>query len=117
MIDSPEGSALTSAQTLVDSAHRVEQSFYRRRGKRILDLALGIPLLVLALPIILVCALLTVALSGWPPFYGARRLGRGGREFTMWKIRTMVRDADEALLAVGARLIRIWQRNTSKNSS
>ena len=98
MIESPEGSALTSAQTLGNSAQRVEQSFYRRRGKRILDLALGIPLLVLALPIILVCALLTVALSGWAPFYGARRLGRGGRAFTMWKVRTMVRDADKMLL-------------------
>ena len=36
--------------------------------------------------------------SGWPPFYAARRLGLGGREFSVWKIRTMRRNADESRL-------------------
>src|SRR4051794_1013053 len=64
--------------------------FYARRGKRILDLVLVIPLLFAAFPIIAVVALGVVLSSGWPPFYCARRLGRKGQEFSMWKIRTMV---------------------------
>jgi exopolysaccharide production protein ExoY len=71
--------------------------FYRRYGKRSLDLALGVPLFVVAVALIALLALLVVATSGWPPLYSARRLGRDGREFKMWKIRTMVQDADNAL--------------------
>ena len=33
--------------------------------------------------------------SPGPLFYGALRQGRGGRNFTCWKFRTMVLDADE----------------------
>jgi lipopolysaccharide/colanic/teichoic acid biosynthesis glycosyltransferase len=72
-------------------------TFYVRHGKRLLDLSLGLVLLVIATPIILVAAALVVLTSGWPAFYGARRLGRDGRTFTKWKVRTMVRDADKAL--------------------
>jgi lipopolysaccharide/colanic/teichoic acid biosynthesis glycosyltransferase len=74
------------------------RSFYQRRGKRALDLGLGAPLLLLALPVIVLLAFLTMLTSGWPPFYAARRMGVGGREFSMWKIRTMRRDADESRL-------------------
>lgn len=73
------------------------RGFYARYGKRALDLALGVPLLLLASLVVLVLALLVLASSGWPPFYRARRVGRGGREFSMWKLRSMVRDADQAL--------------------
>jgi lipopolysaccharide/colanic/teichoic acid biosynthesis glycosyltransferase len=71
---------------------------YRRFGKRLLDLVLGIPLLLLAVPLVLVLALLVLATSGWPAFYVARRAGRHAKEFSMLKLRTMVRDADLALL-------------------
>jgi lipopolysaccharide/colanic/teichoic acid biosynthesis glycosyltransferase len=45
----------------------------------------------------LLAATLVVLLDGWPPFYKATRVGKNGREFTMWKIRTMVRDAEARL--------------------
>ena len=35
--------------------------------------------------------------SPGPVFYGQRRIGRGGREFTAWKFRSMVADADAQL--------------------
>ncbi len=73
------------------------RTLYVRFGKRALDLALGSVLLVLSLPIIAVAALAVVVTSGWPAFYGARRLGRDGRPFTMWKLRTMRPDAEEWL--------------------
>lgn len=50
----------------------------------------------IVVPVVLVLAVL-VARDGGNPFYGQRRIGRNGREFTMWKLRTMVSNADELL--------------------
>jgi exopolysaccharide production protein ExoY len=36
-------------------------------------------------------------LAGGKPFYSQRRVGIGGRTFVMWKLRSMVVDADERL--------------------
>lgn len=73
------------------------QTFYTRRGKRMLDVALGALLLAVLSPIMLAAAVAVILTSGWPAFYGARRLGRDGRPFTMWKLRTMRPDAEEML--------------------
>lgn len=83
--------AARSAQDLWTS------SFYRRYGKRALDLAFGVPLLILATPVIALAALAVLVTSGWPVLYSSKRVGQGGRLFRMWKLRTMVRDADEML--------------------
>jgi len=71
-----------------------DPSFYERFGKRAFDMVAGLVLLVLAAPVILALAALVVATSGFPAFYGATRVGKDGRPFRMWKLRTMVRDAD-----------------------
>lgn len=73
------------------------RNFYARAGKRVLDLALGLPLLAPAVLVIFLLAMATAFSSGWPPFYAARRLGKNGREFRMWKIRTMQPDAEARL--------------------
>ncbi len=70
------------------------RSLYARRGKRFLDVALGVPLLLLFTPVILLAALVVLVTSGWPVFYGSSRVGKNGRPFRMWKIRSMVREAD-----------------------
>jgi len=57
----------------------------------------GLLLLVLAAPLILVLALLVTATSGFSPFYAATRVGKDGLPFRMWKLRTMVKDADSHL--------------------
>jgi len=62
-----------------------------RRG---IDLMLAIVALVLLVPLFVLVALVVVLESSGPPFYGGRRVGLHGREFRMWKIRTMVVDAD-----------------------
>jgi len=54
-------------------------------------------LLLLAMPILLVAALAVLAFSGWPVFYGHERVGRGGRPFRCWKLRTMHADAESRL--------------------
>ena len=69
---------------------------YRSGLKRALDVAL---VLAASLPILMLVGLLAllVALDGGRPFYVQARLGRGGRVFRMWKLRSMVPDADLAL--------------------
>lgn len=68
--------------------------FYARRGKRIIDMALATALLIVFAPLFAAVGLVVLAVSGWPVFYGSRRIGRGGIAFPMWKFRTMARDAD-----------------------
>ncbi|MEP6470141.1 MAG: SDR family NAD(P)-dependent oxidoreductase [Chloroflexota bacterium] len=62
--------------------------------KRLIDLVLGVVAAALLLPIALVVALAVVMDSAGAAIYGAARVGRGGREFTMYKFRTMAHGAD-----------------------
>ena len=60
-------------------------------GRRVLDLTVGTVLAVLATPVILVLAVgVSVALRA-TPLFGQRRVGAGGRPFTMLKLRTLPR--------------------------
>lgn len=71
---------------------------YRRFGKRALDLGL----ILLALPIVLPVMLVLMALvmtDGGRPFYSQDRVGRGGRIYRIWKLRSMVMNADQKLEA------------------
>ena len=49
---------------------------------------------VLTMPLVLLGMLLIVVEDGWPAIYVARRVGQGGRAFRMYKLRSMIRDAD-----------------------
>lgn len=73
-------------------------SFYRFIAKRALDIVL---VLAASLPILLVIGglALAVLIQGGRPFYVQERVGRGGRIYKMWKLRTMVPGADEVLEA------------------
>lgn len=71
-------------------------------GKRLLDLALLVPALLIAVPIIAVVALLVLADSGRPVFFRQRRVGRGGVPFQILKFRTMRPDSERSgLLTTG----------------
>lgn len=77
------------------------REFYRDRFKPLLDKLLILVTAPLVLPVIALLALLA-SLDGGKPFYTQLRVGKGGKSFRMWKIRTMVPDADarmEAYLA------------------
>jgi lipopolysaccharide/colanic/teichoic acid biosynthesis glycosyltransferase len=69
------------------------------RLKRVLDLVLGLALLPLVL-LLLAPVCLLVTLDGGQPVYRHLRLGRGGRTFYCYKVRTMVPDADARLKAL-----------------
>lgn len=75
------------------SAHR---GFYRKYGKRALDILFVIAILPVVVPVVFFLALL-VAIDGGKPFYSQARVGKGGEIYRMWKLRTMVVDADTRL--------------------
>ncbi len=70
---------------------------YSRFAKRGLDLVF---LLMFAPVAVLLVATLAlwVRRDGGPAFYCQERIGQGGRVFRMWKLRSMVVDADQRLL-------------------
>lgn len=72
--------------------------FYRRRVKRWIDVALILLAAPFILPLVLLLALL-VRRDGGPAFYTQDRVGRGGKTFRLYKLRSMVTDADARLAA------------------
>ena len=73
-----------------------QRSVYRLVFKRFFDAALVLITAPIVVPVVLLLALL-VARDGNNPFYKQSRIGKNGRVFTMWKLRTMVHGADELL--------------------
>ena len=70
----------------------------RRRylaGKRALDLVVCTLLLVIAIPVIAVCALAIRLDTSGPVVIAQLRTGRDGRRFRMLKLRTMLANAEE----------------------
>ena len=79
--------------------------------KRALDLAVAVPLLVLAAPVFLAVAATIKLESPGGVFFRCRRVGRGGRDLRMLKFRKMhdgargpalVQERDERLTRIGA---------------
>jgi len=64
-------------------------------AKRTFDVVTAALGLLLLAPLFVMVALAVSAGSPGPPFFRQRRVGRGGREFVMWKFRTMVADAEQ----------------------
>jgi exopolysaccharide production protein ExoY len=93
----PQQPASVGNQATDKRAQRAPRS-YQYFGKRGLDLLLILLALPVVLPVVL-CLAVFVALDGSLPFYSQKRVGRGGRIYTMWKLRSMVPDADAKLEA------------------
>ncbi len=64
--------------------------------KRVSDLAIALPAVIVALPLLAVLAIAIKLSDSGPVLYRQRRVGEGGREFYVLKIRTMVPDAEAA---------------------
>lgn len=96
-----------------EPATRMAFSIYGSLGKRAFDVLavfLAAPVILL---LIIVFAIL-VSLDGGNPFYSQMRVGRGGRSFRMWKLRSMQVNADETfakVLAQDADLRAEWDIN------
>lgn len=71
-------------------------SFYTRFGKRFVDILICLIAAPFVIPMVLLCALM-IRVDGGPAFFTQKRLGRGGRVFSILKLRTMVVDAESRL--------------------
>lgn len=89
--------------TPVDPAHplstvsltkRTRQfGLYRDVFKRVFDVVAVLLAAPVVVPVVAGLAI-AVARDGGSPFYAQPRIGKSGRVFRMWKLRSMVRDAD-----------------------
>jgi len=75
---------------------------YFEVAKEVADVVLGVVALVLALPVLTVCALVIKVTSRGPVLYKQVRMGKDGGLFTLLKLRTMYLNAEEASGAVWA---------------
>ncbi len=87
-------------------------------GKRLLDLAVALPLALLTAPLLALGAALAAAQNGGPWLFRQPRPGRGGRLFTLYKLQTMTSARDPTtgqLLPDAQRLPALgrWLRATS----
>ena len=86
----------------------MSKGFYRSFGKRLFDLAVAIPALILFAPILALTSILVRIYLGAPLLFRQERPGRDGRLFKICKFRTMTdaRDAAGNLLSDDVRLTR-----------
>ena len=79
-----------------DAGRRDFKFGYNRGIKRLLDITLVLLGISIVVPFVAVMAFL-VSLDGHSPFYTQLRIGRNGKPFRIFKIRTMVHNADALL--------------------
>lgn len=70
-------------------------SFDQRFGKRTLDIILSVLLLIAASPFMLLTALAIKLYDHGPVFYSQVRCTKGGKEFAIYKFRSMIVDAEK----------------------
>ena len=68
---------------------------YLQKIKRLIDLSLSSLFIILTLPVLGIIALAIKLDSKGPVFYKQIRIGKGAEEFTLWKFRSMVSNAEE----------------------
>ena len=73
-----------------------------RFGKRICDIVIGLIALPFVLIIVAICAPLIYFEDKGPIFYNAPRVGKGGRDFTMYKLRSMKVNAPDLVMEDGS---------------
>ena len=85
-----------------------------RLFKRAIDISLVFVFGVMALPLIILIAILIKLTSPGPAFFGQRRYGRKGEPFIAWKFRSMAVDASQVLeeyLSSNPTLREEWRRS------
>jgi exopolysaccharide biosynthesis polyprenyl glycosylphosphotransferase len=70
-------------------------SYGSRMTKRVIDLTISFFLLLFMFPLLLIIIIFIKISSAGPVLYIQTRIGKNGRVFKMYKLRTMVKDAEE----------------------
>ena len=70
------------------------EGFYLRIGKRMMDVIGASVALIAGLPLLATLAAMILIESRGPALYRSVRIGKGGRPFVFYKLRSMVKDAD-----------------------
>lgn len=91
----PERTFGTSANAV--DLPQVNFSVYEAFGKRLFDLLFFFLVAPIVVPVILILAIL-VKMDGGPAFYAQRRIGKDGRTFQFYKLRSMRVNADQLLV-------------------
>jgi lipopolysaccharide/colanic/teichoic acid biosynthesis glycosyltransferase len=85
---------------LRDSARGPDESVWQPQRawylhvKLAVDFVLALVMLIVAAPVILLAALLVKLTSAGPAFYSQKRVGRFGRLFTIYKLRSMTHNCE-----------------------
>ncbi len=95
-IDEVRPSYVTHRDSVNKLSFRHSVLRYDAATKRVLDIVLSSLLLPTILPTIAITAVLA-KLDGGSGFFGHKRVGRNGKYFKCWKIRTMAPDAQQRL--------------------
>jgi len=96
-VDAPNRTALHQARRAkLAEVTKGSNQLYLSHGKRVTDIVLALLLLPVLVPVIAILYLITRR-DGGPGFFGHRRVGKDGKVFKCWKIRTMVVGAEQKL--------------------
>lgn len=83
--------------TVTESVRPVFNGLYRKFFKRFFDVSILVISAPIIIPVVLLLALILLFKTRDSPFYTQERVGKNGRIFIMWKLRTMVVGADAKL--------------------
>ncbi len=82
--------------------------------KRALDVSVALVLTVLFLPFWILVPIMIYVDSGLPILFGHKRVGKNGKNFTLYKFRSMVPDADTILHQHNTALLETFKKNDWK---
>ncbi|HOM02475.1 MAG TPA: sugar transferase [Acetivibrio sp.] len=71
------------------------KTFYKLFTKRIIDIFVSATILILLMPLFIVIGILIKTDSEGPVIYKQKRVGKGGKDFYVYKFRTMYLNADK----------------------
>ena len=72
-----------------------DRTFYLRHGKSLIDKVASVFALILLSPLFLAIAIAIKLDTPGPVFYRSTRVGRGGKTFTFYKMRSMIHGAEQ----------------------
>ena len=85
---------ISDSWLLLEDGFNLNVTVSLRRLKRTFDICFAVPMLLVATPILLLAALCVRLESKGPAIYSQKRVGLHGKEFTVYKIRSMRQDAE-----------------------